>query len=291
VKAGKVDVIVVYKVDRLTRSLADFAKLVELFDVCPLPRMEIDAMEMIAAFLVAITVICFGIGLLQLAIKSSQRRAAAKKLDQLTAATRGYIEALEQSRVFAPVAVPGLHLEQGEFVVRCDRATLGEFGRARVARGGGSSTYPGTRVRAGSFPIYLGTRVRVGGDGYNSVPKEELREVGAGDLVLTNRRLLFIGAHTFAIPFARLLRCEQVDAGLVVSESRWKNPRALLPENPALWYFLVNLVANNQFEGPRLPDDMHISVTGEVPKLRIEILDRGPIKRGILGSPARTRLP
>jgi hypothetical protein len=27
-----VDVIVVYKVDRLTRSLADFAKLVELFD-------------------------------------------------------------------------------------------------------------------------------------------------------------------------------------------------------------------------------------------------------------------
>ena len=32
VQAGKVDVIVVYKVDRLTRSLADFAKLVELFD-------------------------------------------------------------------------------------------------------------------------------------------------------------------------------------------------------------------------------------------------------------------
>jgi site-specific DNA recombinase len=32
VHAGKVDVIVVYKVDRLTRSLADFAKLVELFD-------------------------------------------------------------------------------------------------------------------------------------------------------------------------------------------------------------------------------------------------------------------
>ncbi len=30
--AGKVDVIVVYKVDRLTRSLPDFAKLVELFD-------------------------------------------------------------------------------------------------------------------------------------------------------------------------------------------------------------------------------------------------------------------
>ncbi len=32
VRAGRIDVIVVYKVDRLTRSLADFAKLVELFD-------------------------------------------------------------------------------------------------------------------------------------------------------------------------------------------------------------------------------------------------------------------
>src|SRR5947207_15842754 len=32
VGSGKIDVIVVYKVDRLTRSLADFARLVELFD-------------------------------------------------------------------------------------------------------------------------------------------------------------------------------------------------------------------------------------------------------------------
>jgi site-specific DNA recombinase len=32
VRSGAIDIIVVYKVDRLTRSLADFAKLVELFD-------------------------------------------------------------------------------------------------------------------------------------------------------------------------------------------------------------------------------------------------------------------
>jgi DNA invertase Pin-like site-specific DNA recombinase len=32
VRGGRIDIIVVYKVDRLTRSLADFAKLVELFD-------------------------------------------------------------------------------------------------------------------------------------------------------------------------------------------------------------------------------------------------------------------
>ena len=32
IRSGLIDVVVVYKVDRLTRSLADFAKLVELFD-------------------------------------------------------------------------------------------------------------------------------------------------------------------------------------------------------------------------------------------------------------------
>ena len=32
IRARRIDIIVVYKVDRLTRSLADFAKLVELFD-------------------------------------------------------------------------------------------------------------------------------------------------------------------------------------------------------------------------------------------------------------------
>ncbi len=32
--SGQIDVVVVYKVDRLTRSLADFAKIVEVFDAC-----------------------------------------------------------------------------------------------------------------------------------------------------------------------------------------------------------------------------------------------------------------
>src|SRR5213079_1796325 len=32
IAAGQVDTVVVYKVDRLTRSLADFAKIIEVFD-------------------------------------------------------------------------------------------------------------------------------------------------------------------------------------------------------------------------------------------------------------------
>ena len=32
ITAGRVDTVVVYKIDRLTRSLADFAKIVEILD-------------------------------------------------------------------------------------------------------------------------------------------------------------------------------------------------------------------------------------------------------------------
>jgi DNA invertase Pin-like site-specific DNA recombinase len=32
IRQGLIDVVVIYKVDRLTRSLADFAKMVELFE-------------------------------------------------------------------------------------------------------------------------------------------------------------------------------------------------------------------------------------------------------------------
>ena len=32
IAAGRVDIVVVYKIDRLTRSLADFAKIVEILD-------------------------------------------------------------------------------------------------------------------------------------------------------------------------------------------------------------------------------------------------------------------
>ena len=33
-REGRIETVVVYKVDRLTRSLADFARIVELFDQC-----------------------------------------------------------------------------------------------------------------------------------------------------------------------------------------------------------------------------------------------------------------
>jgi hypothetical protein len=214
--------------------------------------------ELVLIFVVLFLVLSISISYIS---GRTRRLQAAEKLDQLTAATRSYIETLEQRRTFAPVALPGLHLEPTEFAMRHDDATLAEFRRARV--GGGI----GTRVRVGGFPIYLG--------GWKSVPKEELRIVGAGQLVLTNRRLLFLGAHTLAIPFDRLLTCQQTDAGLVVSESRRKTPHVFVLENNGLWCFLVNWMADNRFEDQKLPDGMHISVTGEAPHLQVHVTGRG----------------
>jgi hypothetical protein len=207
----------------------------------------------------------------------ARRLQAAEKLNQLTNATRSYIETLDQSRTFAPIALAGLHLEPKEFAIRHDNATLGEYRRAGV--GGGI----GTRVRVGGFPIYLG--------GWKSVPKEELRTVGTGQLVLTNQRLLFLGAHTLTVPFDKLLTCQQIGDGLVVSESRSKRPHAFVVENPGLWCFLINWVADNRFENPNLPDGMHLNVTGESPHLQVHVTGESPhlqvhvTDRGILGTP------
>src|SRR5438105_7743078 len=42
IQGGRIDIIVVYKVDRLTRSLADFARLVEIFDDPAIQYDELD---------------------------------------------------------------------------------------------------------------------------------------------------------------------------------------------------------------------------------------------------------
>jgi len=42
IRAGKIDIVLVYKVDRLTRSLADFAKLIELFDAHGVSSRSLD---------------------------------------------------------------------------------------------------------------------------------------------------------------------------------------------------------------------------------------------------------
>ena len=118
------------------------------------------------------------------------------------------------------VTVPGLHLRQGEFVVRHDRATLKQFVRTRV----GSSV--GMRF----------LRFRT----WKSEPKDELRETSTGDLILTNRRILFLGEKTLTIPFEKLLKCEQVDAGLVISQVRRGRPLVLVLKNAAHWCFLIN---------------------------------------------------
>jgi hypothetical protein len=127
------------------------------------------------------------------------------------------------------VTVPGLHLRKGEFVVRHDRATLKQFVRTRVGSGFGIG------------------RLRF----WKSIPKEELHEASTGDLVLTNRRLLFLGSQTLTIPFERILRCEQANAGLVISATRRRHPHVLVLKNAGLWFFLINARVGDSKTRPR----------------------------------------
>jgi hypothetical protein len=222
---------------------------------------QLSVVAVVAGCIAASALTVFGPQVLR---QRKDRKQAAEKLNQLIADTRSFIENLERCREFPDVKVSGLHLRGGEFVVRHEKATLAKFVKTRIAGG------LGTRVRVAGFPIYLG--------GAKSILKEELREASTGDLVLTNQQLLFLGAQTLTIPFDKLLKCEQIDAGLVVSQSGRERPHVLVSENSGLWCFLVNWVSDNQFENRRLPDDMHLAVTGEPPNLQVHVSD-GPARQ------------
>jgi len=45
IRAGKVNTVVVYKVDRLTRSLADFAKIIEQFDAMQVSFVSVTGLD------------------------------------------------------------------------------------------------------------------------------------------------------------------------------------------------------------------------------------------------------
>jgi hypothetical protein len=61
----------------------------------------------------------------------------------------------------------------------------------------------------------------------------------------------------------------------VTVESRSKHPHVFVVENPGLWCFLVNWVADNRFTDPKLPDGMHLCVTGESPNFQVNVTGRG----------------
>jgi hypothetical protein len=48
-------------------------------------------------------------------------------------------------------------------------------------------------------------------------------------------------------------------------------------EIAGLWYFLVNWLAENRLEDPKLPESVHFRVTGEAPELRVEVYRVPPL--------------
>lgn len=186
-----------------------------------------------------------------------RRREAPKQVARTEAALRGFVQGLEATREFRKITLPGLNLGCDEFAIACERATLAGVRSIRSGAG------VGTRVRVAGFPVYVG--------GWQSAPHDDLQAIGEGDLVLTNQRLLFLGPRTLTLPFAQILRVEQAaGAGIVVAETKAKTPHVFVFEMAPLWVFLVNWAMQSRFTSPRLPESVHLRVTGQPPKLEIE---------------------
>ncbi|MBR1267656.1 recombinase family protein [Bradyrhizobium sp. AUGA SZCCT0222] len=172
IDAGKIDVIVVYKIDRLTRSLADFAKLVEAFDARSVSFVAVTQQFNTTTSMGRLTLNVL------LSFAQFERELSAERVRDKVAASRrkgkwtggtvplGYVTkdkklVIDKSEAETVRAVFKLYLEQGSFsklVAELDRRKIVTKRRnVKVAkyRGGIPFTY-------GPLAHFLKNRIYIG---------------------------------------------------------------------------------------------------------------------------------
>jgi hypothetical protein len=93
-----------------------------------------------------------------------------------------------------------------------------------------------------SFPIgHTGIRYRVGSFHGHPIEQQSLTNLDAGQLVVTNQRLAFIGhAKSTSIPFAKLLHVECYSNAVAVFLEGRENPDFYLMSQPKYVLFMLN---------------------------------------------------
>ena len=172
VKAGKVDVVVVYKIDRLTRSLADFAKIVDVLDAA-----EASFVSVTQAFSTTTSMGRLTLNVL-LSFAQFEREVGAERIRDKVAASKakgmwmgggvplGY-EAKERKLVVVPEeAATVRHIMERYLEAESIRALVAELRnegvvtKLRTSRSG--NTKGGNPFQRGSLTWLLKNRVYIG---------------------------------------------------------------------------------------------------------------------------------
>jgi hypothetical protein len=154
-----------------------------------------------------------------------QRRANEERADANRREAESYFQRL--STEGGTAVQSSLIMSEGEYALLSDDATLFETRSYRVHAGGG------TRIKG----IYVG--------GGASDSRQAIREIGAGTLVLTNRRLVFDGStENRTIKLTDILSASpMLDAIEVSTQKRQKSMIFAVP-NPLIWAPMIQHAAS-----------------------------------------------
>lgn len=181
-------------------------------------------------------------------VKASKKKEAEKKsiIQRRIEDVKKYFNQINQEKKI-PAVETSLLLKKGEVPYLNDRVNLLEMGKYTISRRGGGAV----RVAKGVY---------IGGTTGKSRSYDELRDKDTGELVLTNKRLIFDGgANTREISLDKILSVtNHFDAIEVASEGKVKSLIFTGMSNPILWKALIYYIR-------QIPE------SGELPNAALEI--------------------
>ncbi len=144
------------------------------------------------------------------------------------------IDGISQSGKLPVVENPPIMLREAEFATLMAQSQLME---ERAVRRGG---YGGIRIARG---VWIG--------GSQSESHGELRTIDSGLLILTNQRLVFIGAmRTSEIPLKKIINVTQGEDALLVNTTARQKAQLFTLPNPHIWAWIIRTLTESPTSSP-----------------------------------------
>lgn len=198
------------------------------------------------AALIIVIIVCIIMGLIIHAYNKRQVLKANQLKQQMEQGALRYLRQIDETHRIPQITTP-LNLKPDEFAIlhQADSRMIGPKSY-RVGVGGG------TRVGK----IYVG--------GWTSESNQSLRQLDTGDLYLTNRRLVFVGAlKEQDIPWSHLMSYIQVNYSgqyaLQVAANNSRIPHIYTVRNPLLWFTMLKLMNAAKITEPQLPSSANVT--------------------------------
>lgn len=161
-------------------------------------------------------------------------------IQRLTQEAEAWLDAAYRRGRFEQYRPERAILGKTEFAVLCGTTSMRELATERRNAG------VGTRIKVGGLPIYLG--------GSRGISHQVLKEVAEGELVVTNKRLMFIGRdRQIVIPWAKLAGIEAFMDSILVADSGKAKPVMFPVPNGLLWAMAIRKLTELDLNDNNLP--------------------------------------